>query len=98
MKHYVIYLTKLLCDIVECDVIKETDKTIIVKADNFEYRVRKDTTQFGNTYPKLLCLTLKEAQIKQKQLLESKLEAKRERIKGIQEDIKIIEEFLKGEQ
>lgn len=43
MKYYVIKLRTLLCDIVECDVIKETDKTITIKLGNCNYTVRKST-------------------------------------------------------
>ena len=96
MKYYVIYLSKMLCDIEECDVIKETDKTFVIKIKDYssEYRVKKSEMKFGDLFPKLLVPTLEEAEKKQKELLQSKIKQKKEKIKEIELDIKEIKEFL----
>lgn len=95
MKHYIIHLSNILCDIEECEVIKETDKTFKIKTERFsEYTVKKSTMKFGDIFPKLLVPTLEEAEKKQKELLKSKIKQKKEKIKEIELDIKKIKEFL----
>ena len=95
MKYYVIHLSKLLYDIEECDVIKETDKTFKIKKEVFsEYTVKKSTMKFDDLFPKLLVPTLEEAEKKQKELLQSRIKQKEEKIRETELDIKKIKEFL----
>lgn len=95
MKYYIINLSNILCDIEECDVIKETAKTFTIKIEHFyERTVKKSKMKFGDLFPKLLVPTLEEAEKKQKELLQSKIKQKKERIKELELDIKKIKEFL----
>lgn len=95
MKYYIINLSSMLCDIEECDVIKETAKTFTIKMDYFTERtVKKSKMKFGDLFPKLLVPTLEEAEKKQKELLQSRIKQKKEKIKEIELNIKKIEEFL----
>lgn len=99
MKFYIIYKNNLLCDIAECDVLKETPKTFIIKVDDyFIHTVRKETMQFGDLIPKKVFKTYEEAQIAQINLLKDKIETKTQKINSLQEDIKAIENFLKNKE
>lgn len=96
MKYYIIFLNCKFCDIQECEVIKETPKTYTVQWDKtYPHIVKKSSMQFGDITPKLLCKTYEEALSKRRALLESKLKSKKERMKGILEDIQELEDFLK---